>query len=161
MQGRAPRPCGEHGQERFKCPREAQDPPTAVVQPRKEGLPQDTPRCKFSNIRGTTCTLLQWSCGILRMLIFFVWHQATTKDIKDSLGKQWTQLSDKKRLKWITKSLEQRKQYEVTAGSCGRILTSDDDFHLSVIVFNCFFSHIPGDNAAVHPAASRVEHDSG
>lgn len=46
-------------------------------------------------------------------LTFFVWHQATTKDIKDSLGKQWTQLSDKKRLKWITKSLEQQKQYEV------------------------------------------------
>uniref|UniRef100_A0A7N6F932 HMG box domain-containing protein n=1 Tax=Anabas testudineus TaxID=64144 RepID=A0A7N6F932_ANATE len=39
---------------------------------------------------------------------------ATTKEIKDSLGKQWTQLSDKKRLKWITKSLEQQKQYEET-----------------------------------------------
>uniref|UniRef100_A0A8C4H3K7 Upstream binding transcription factor n=1 Tax=Dicentrarchus labrax TaxID=13489 RepID=A0A8C4H3K7_DICLA len=39
---------------------------------------------------------------------------ATTKDIKDSLGKQWTQLSDKKRLKWIGKSLEQRKLYEGT-----------------------------------------------
>uniref|UniRef100_A0A7N8XUG5 Upstream binding transcription factor n=1 Tax=Mastacembelus armatus TaxID=205130 RepID=A0A7N8XUG5_9TELE len=39
---------------------------------------------------------------------------ATTKDIKDSLGKQWTQLSDKKRLKWITKSLEQQKQYGET-----------------------------------------------
>ncbi|XP_069572377.1 nucleolar transcription factor 1 isoform X2 [Brachyistius frenatus] len=39
---------------------------------------------------------------------------ATTKDIKDSLGKQWTQLSDKKRLKWIAKSLEQQKQYEET-----------------------------------------------
>ncbi|KAJ8414238.1 hypothetical protein AAFF_G00051080 [Aldrovandia affinis] len=38
--------------------------------------------------------------------------EATTKDIKDSLGKQWTQLSDKKRLKWITKSLEQQKLYE-------------------------------------------------
>ncbi|XP_014826993.1 PREDICTED: nucleolar transcription factor 1 isoform X2 [Poecilia mexicana] len=37
---------------------------------------------------------------------------ATTKDIKDSLGKQWTQLSDKKRLKWISKSLEQQKLYE-------------------------------------------------
>lgn len=47
------------------------------------------------------------------VLIPFVSRQATTKDIKDSLGKQWTQLSDKKRLKWITKSLEQRKQYEV------------------------------------------------
>uniref|UniRef100_A0AAR2LFH5 HMG box domain-containing protein n=1 Tax=Pygocentrus nattereri TaxID=42514 RepID=A0AAR2LFH5_PYGNA len=40
---------------------------------------------------------------------------ATTKDIKDSLGKKWTQLSDKKRLKWIHKSLEQHKEYEVRA----------------------------------------------
>ncbi|KAF3846077.1 hypothetical protein F7725_003155 [Dissostichus mawsoni] len=39
---------------------------------------------------------------------------ATTKDIKESLGKQWTQLSDKKRLKWIAKSLEQQKLYEET-----------------------------------------------
>lgn len=55
------------------------------------------------------------------MSIFLICHQATTKDIKDSLGKQWTQLSDKKRLKWITKSLEQRKQYEVKTGSCGGV----------------------------------------
>ncbi|KAJ3601511.1 hypothetical protein NHX12_032479 [Muraenolepis orangiensis] len=40
--------------------------------------------------------------------------EATTKIIKDSLGKQWTRLSDKKRLKWIGKSLEQHKQYEET-----------------------------------------------
>uniref|UniRef100_A0A8C5CB85 Upstream binding transcription factor n=1 Tax=Gadus morhua TaxID=8049 RepID=A0A8C5CB85_GADMO len=39
---------------------------------------------------------------------------ATTKDIKDSLGKQWTRLTDKKRLKWIGKSLELQKQYEET-----------------------------------------------
>lgn len=39
---------------------------------------------------------------------------AGTKDIKDYLGKQWTQLSDKKRLRWIGKSLEQRKAYEET-----------------------------------------------
>uniref|UniRef100_A0A8C4TFQ6 Upstream binding transcription factor n=1 Tax=Erpetoichthys calabaricus TaxID=27687 RepID=A0A8C4TFQ6_ERPCA len=38
---------------------------------------------------------------------------ATTKEIKENLTKQWTQLSDKKRLKWINKSLEQQKQYEV------------------------------------------------
>ncbi|OCT60030.1 nucleolar transcription factor 1-B isoform X1 [Xenopus laevis] len=37
---------------------------------------------------------------------------ASTKDIKDALGKQWSQLPDKKRLKWIHKALEQRKQYE-------------------------------------------------
>ncbi|NWI66669.1 UBF1 factor, partial [Todus mexicanus] len=38
--------------------------------------------------------------------------QATTKEVKESLGKQWSQLSDKKRLKWIHKALEQRKEYE-------------------------------------------------
>lgn len=53
-----------------------------------------------------------------QVLISSVWHQATTKDIKDSLGKQWTQLSDKKRLKWISKSLEQQKQYEVRPYWC-------------------------------------------
>ncbi|XP_057202768.1 nucleolar transcription factor 1 isoform X1 [Triplophysa rosa] len=39
---------------------------------------------------------------------------ATTKDIKDNFGKQWMHLSDKKKIKWITKSLEQQKQYEET-----------------------------------------------
>ncbi|XP_069809823.1 nucleolar transcription factor 1 isoform X2 [Dendropsophus ebraccatus] len=38
--------------------------------------------------------------------------EASTKDVKDALGKQWSQLSDKKRLKWIHKALEQRKLYE-------------------------------------------------
>ncbi|XP_073539379.1 nucleolar transcription factor 1 isoform X2 [Phyllobates terribilis] len=37
---------------------------------------------------------------------------ASTKDVKDALAKQWSQLSDKKRLKWIHKALEHRKQYE-------------------------------------------------
>ncbi|XP_051994755.1 nucleolar transcription factor 1 [Xyrauchen texanus] len=37
---------------------------------------------------------------------------ATTKNIKDSIGKQWPQLSDKKKMKWIMKSLEQKKLYE-------------------------------------------------
>lgn len=33
VQGRTPGPCREYDQERLKRPREAQDPPTAVVQP--------------------------------------------------------------------------------------------------------------------------------
>ncbi|XP_018416692.1 PREDICTED: nucleolar transcription factor 1-B-like [Nanorana parkeri] len=37
---------------------------------------------------------------------------ASTKDVKDVLGKQWSQLSDKKHLKWIHKALEQQKLYE-------------------------------------------------
>lgn len=61
----------------------------------------------------TTQTCKMHNCTIWKMLTLPVWHQATTKDIKDSLGKQWTQLSDKKRLKWIAKSLEQQKLYEV------------------------------------------------
>lgn len=47
-QGRASRPGGEHGQKRLKCTRKAQDAPTVVVQPRKEGLPQAAPWCEFS-----------------------------------------------------------------------------------------------------------------
>ncbi|XP_056607843.1 nucleolar transcription factor 1 isoform X1 [Triplophysa dalaica] len=39
---------------------------------------------------------------------------ATTKDIKDNFGKQWMHLSDKKKIKWIVKSLELQKQYEET-----------------------------------------------
>lgn len=54
------------------------------------------------------------SMNVKRWILCFI-VQATTKDIKDSLGKKWTQLPDKKRLKWITKSLEQHKQYEVRA----------------------------------------------
>lgn len=43
----------------------------------------------------------------------FMACQATTKDIKDNFGKQWMHLSDKKKIKWIVKSLELQKQYEV------------------------------------------------
>ncbi|XP_048859146.1 nucleolar transcription factor 1-like isoform X2 [Brienomyrus brachyistius] len=39
---------------------------------------------------------------------------ANARDIRDRLLKQWTQLSDKKRLKWINKSLEQQRIYEET-----------------------------------------------
>lgn len=63
------------------------------------------------------CVVFNCICVVVPTSIFLYRHQATTKDIKDSLGKQWTQLSDKKRLKWIAKSLEQRKQYEVGAGT--------------------------------------------
>uniref|UniRef100_A0A8C9V5R4 Upstream binding transcription factor n=1 Tax=Scleropages formosus TaxID=113540 RepID=A0A8C9V5R4_SCLFO len=38
--------------------------------------------------------------------------EATTKEIKESVGKQWAELSNKKKLKWINKALEQQKVYE-------------------------------------------------
>ncbi|TRY97661.1 hypothetical protein DNTS_035476 [Danionella cerebrum] len=34
------------------------------------------------------------------------------KDLKEALRRQWSQLSDKKRLKWISKALELQKDYE-------------------------------------------------
>ncbi|XP_052403868.1 nucleolar transcription factor 1-A isoform X6 [Carassius gibelio] len=38
--------------------------------------------------------------------------EVTQKELKEALRKQWSQLSDKKRLKWISKALELQKQYE-------------------------------------------------
>jgi len=35
------------------------------------------------------------------------------KELKDALRRQWSQLSDKRRLKWISKALELQKDYEV------------------------------------------------
>lgn len=36
------------------------------------------------------------------------------KEMKEALRRQWSQLSDKKRLKWISKALELQKDYEVS-----------------------------------------------
>lgn len=105
-----------------------------------------------------------------RILTFWLWHQATTKDIKDSLGKQWTQLSDKKRLKWIGKSLELQKQYEVNmlttstkrATAVVRIRSGDDKPPCwQVEVNSVSLCNVLGDHAGVHPAAPRVKHDPG
>lgn len=35
------------------------------------------------------------------------------KELKEALRRQWSQLSDKRRLKWISKALELQKDYEV------------------------------------------------
>uniref|UniRef100_UPI00398F666E nucleolar transcription factor 1-like isoform X2 n=1 Tax=Pristiophorus japonicus TaxID=55135 RepID=UPI00398F666E len=40
--------------------------------------------------------------------------EVSPKELKDALRRQWSQLSDKKRLKWISKALELQKEYEVT-----------------------------------------------
>lgn len=39
--------------------------------------------------------------------------QVSQKELKEALRRQWSQLSDKKRLKWISKALELQKLYEV------------------------------------------------
>ncbi|KAI2667662.1 Nucleolar transcription factor 1 [Labeo rohita] len=38
--------------------------------------------------------------------------EVSQKELKEALRKQWSQLSDKKRLKWISKALELQKHYE-------------------------------------------------
>uniref|UniRef100_A0A8C1FFQ6 Upstream binding transcription factor, like n=1 Tax=Cyprinus carpio carpio TaxID=630221 RepID=A0A8C1FFQ6_CYPCA len=38
--------------------------------------------------------------------------EVVLKDLKEALRRQWSQLPDKKRLKWISKALELQKQYE-------------------------------------------------
>lgn len=39
--------------------------------------------------------------------------QVGQKELKEVLRRQWSQLSDKRRLKWISKALELQKDYEV------------------------------------------------
>lgn len=39
--------------------------------------------------------------------------QVSQKELKEVLRRQWSQLSDKRRLKWISKALELQKDYEV------------------------------------------------
>ncbi|XP_072425724.1 upstream binding transcription factor, like isoform X2 [Chiloscyllium punctatum] len=40
--------------------------------------------------------------------------EVSPKELKDALRRQWSQLSDKKRLKWISKALELQKEYEAS-----------------------------------------------
>lgn len=40
--------------------------------------------------------------------------QVSQKELKEALRRQWSQLSDKRRLKWISKALELQKDYEVS-----------------------------------------------
>lgn len=42
--------------------------------------------------------------------------QVSPKELKEALRRQWSQLSDKRRLKWISKALELQKDYEVEDG---------------------------------------------
>lgn len=45
---------------------------------------------------------------------FSLCPQVSQKELKEALRRQWSQLSDKRRLKWISKALELQKDYEVT-----------------------------------------------
>lgn len=47
------------------------------------------------------------------MVMVCVCVQVSQKELKEALRRQWSQLSDKRRLKWISKALELQKDYEV------------------------------------------------
>lgn len=47
---------------------------------------------------------------VIKVLLCF---QVSPKELKEVLRRQWSQLSDKRRLKWISKALELQKEYEV------------------------------------------------
>lgn len=55
--------------------------------------------------------------GVLKVLVLVqtcpLCPQVSPKELKDALRRQWSQLSDKRRLKWISKALELQKDYEV------------------------------------------------
>lgn len=48
--------------------------------------------------------------------LHLLWFQVSQKELKEALRRQWSQLSDKRRLKWISKALELQKDYEVPTG---------------------------------------------
>lgn len=48
--------------------------------------------------------------------LHLLWLQVSQKELKEALRRQWSQLSDKRRLKWISKALELQKDYEVPTG---------------------------------------------
>ncbi|XP_075702128.1 nucleolar transcription factor 1 [Rhinoderma darwinii] len=80
----------------------------------REEYPDLMPASKKSDIPEKPKTPQQLWYNHEKKIYLKLKPDAATKEVKDSLGKQWSQLSDKKRLKWIHKALEYRKQYEDT-----------------------------------------------
>ncbi|KAK7877656.1 hypothetical protein WMY93_031668 [Mugilogobius chulae] len=59
--------------------------------------------------------------------------QVSQKELKEALRRQWSQLSDKRRLKWISKALELQKDYEYASVPRGSPDLSADDHVRSVL----------------------------
>ncbi|XP_069778792.1 nucleolar transcription factor 1-like isoform X5 [Narcine bancroftii] len=47
--------------------------------------------------------------------------EVSAKELNDALRRQWSQLADKKRLKWISKALELQKEYEARAETAMKV----------------------------------------
>lgn len=78
-----------------------------MVQPREEDLHEAAPR---GELRNTTHDPLVRPLRVRTSCFLF---QVSQKELKEALRRQWSQLSDKRRLKWISKALELQKDYEV------------------------------------------------
>ncbi|KAM9321777.1 LOW QUALITY PROTEIN: upstream binding transcription factor, like [Pholidichthys leucotaenia] len=52
--------------------------------------------------------------------------EVSQKELKEALRRQWSQLSDKRRLKWISKALELQKDYEKAYHEAHPDVTTDD-----------------------------------
>ncbi|XP_018612991.1 upstream binding transcription factor, like isoform X3 [Scleropages formosus] len=84
----------EKNMARFK-----EDHPELIEERKKSGLPEKpkTPQQLWYNHEKKTYMKLH--------------PDVSQKDLKEALRRQWSQLSDKKRLKWISKALELQKAY--------------------------------------------------
>lgn len=85
----------EKNMARFK-----EDHPELIEERKKSDLPEKpkTPQQLWYNHEKKTYTKLH--------------PDVSQKELKEALRRQWSQLSDKKRLKWISKALELQKDYE-------------------------------------------------
>ena len=90
---------------------ETEDSSTAVVQPREEGLYEASPRGTHTHTH--TLAHTQSVDCLYGLSHYCLVSQVSQKELKEALRRQWSQLSDKRRLKWISKALELQKDYEV------------------------------------------------
>lgn len=75
------------------------------------------------------------------------------KELKEALRRQWSQLSDKRRLKWISKALELQKDYEVPEKT--RPTLSVPFLLISALIIPC----VQGSMRAYHVAHPDVTSD--
>lgn len=155
-QGRASRPGGEHGQKRLKCTRKAQDAPTVVVQPRKEGLPQAAPWCEFS----CATNRMQLLAAFRDFNFFCVSPRRPPKTLKIVLANSGRSFLTKRGSNGSPSRWNSRSSMRWDKNQC--VVALDDKRWQKKIIFNWgFFCDLPGDDAWIHPTASGVKYDSG
>lgn len=101
------------------------------------------------------------SCGkVLRpdYKLVVSYFKVSQKELKEALRRQWSQLSDKKRLKWISKALELQKNYEVCCTTIkNKVLGSRAAFNYYYFLKSAFQDSLRAYHEA-HPDANSEEH---